>query len=411
MGDEPDWLEFFEDRERRYAKFYLDYAQQHAQRDPEAYARLEAEIGNLLKSATWLAYHDEGEGILALATALWQESDFLRSRGYMQRGLPLLERAREAAQVRGDVEAEFRWLEAMAHIYLLNGDLYLSQSLYEQALGLAQSCEQLLLKAAVQFGLGRLQMDLGQLDRAVSLLKEALWNFRELEDNENEIEALTTLANTLSLQGKFDEATEYLEQGLLAVQSQQSRRCEAEIRYALGYNAALAEDWSQALNHFEVATEIGRETGDLFREVRGLHNMGEAWLELGDVSKAVALLEEAVVRQEAIDDIITKAFTHFYLAKAYKARHDLTECLEQLEQVYPFRQVPISITMAVEAEWLKAEIYLEQGNFDLAQSILANILQLAPEHMGEMRNQAHTLLENLQHHPDAVASFATGYSY
>src|SRR5262245_15670137 len=106
MNSEPNWLEFFQDREQLHAGYYLHFAQQHARRAPEAYERLELESGNLFKTAAWLAQHSEAEAILKLATALWQQTDFMRTRGFLQRGLPLLEQAHQAAQQLGDLRTE-----------------------------------------------------------------------------------------------------------------------------------------------------------------------------------------------------------------------------------------------------------------------------------------------------------------
>ncbi len=397
MSDEPNWLEFFEDRERLWADYYLDFAEQNVQRDREAYDRLEEESGNLLRVGDWLAEHNDAESILSLATALWQKSDFLRTRGYLQRGLPLLEQACQAAQDKGDVEAEFNWLEALAHVHQVNGDPVFAQPLYEQAFMLAQASDAPTLKAHAQLGLGQLFMDMGDLDKAVTWLKQALQTCREVGAHEYEIEVITNLGNALSLQGEFNTAIAYLEQELPSAQSRQDRRGEAELHHALGFTAALAEDWSQAIIHFDAATNIAQEIGDRFREIRGLHNLGEALLAVGNIQKSVTILEEAVERQEAIDDIITKTYTHFYLAKAYRALHALDDCLTQLEQTYPFRQVPVSAALAAEAEWIKAEIYLEQGNVTLAKTALQDILNLTPEHIDDIRNQAKLLLDSLEH--------------
>lgn len=405
MSSETNWLEFFEDRERLYATYYLDFAHQHARRDPEAYDQLEAESGNLLKIATWLAEHNEAEGILKLAEALWRDSDFMRSRGFMQRGLPLLEEACEAARQIGDLRAEFTWLGALAEIHLINGNPALAQPLWGQALELAEKCDEIVFKANAQLGLGRVLMDVGDLDNCVIMLKRALQNYRQIADYRGEIETLASLGDVLSLQGNFNSAVTYLEQGIPLAQSLHDRQAEAKILYCLGFTAALAEDWPLAIRHFEVATNIARQIGDRFREIRGLQALGEAWLALGDVQKSVTLLEEALSRQEGIDDIITKALTYFYLGKAYKALDALDDCLTQLEQVYPFQQVPILASLAAEAAWIRVDIYLKQGHIHLAQTTLHDVLSLAPESMSDIRNQAKRLLETLEQTEDVAIEY------
>jgi tetratricopeptide (TPR) repeat protein len=400
MSSEPNWLEFFEDRERRYADFYLDFAQQHARRDPEAYDNLEAESGNLLKIAGWLAEQNKAEDILKLAEALWQKSDFLRTRGFLQRGLPLLENAYQAARQLQDLRAEIIWLEALAQIYLNTGNPTTAQPLFEQALALAQDSDDLLLEARSQLDLGRLLMDLSDLDHAGTWLIQALRNYRQIQNYTGTIETLVALGNLLSLQGNSSGSVAYLEQGLFLAKAQQDHHGEAALRYALGYTAAMGHEWQLAIIHFKIATDMARTVGDLSLEVRGLHNLGEAWLALGDVQKSITLLEKALVRQETIDDVVTKAFTHFYLAKAYYALNDPDNSLIQLKQVYPLRHVPLAATFVAESAWIAANNYLKLGQTDAARTALYDFLELAPNNMADIRLKAKTLLELIENYDD-----------
>jgi tetratricopeptide (TPR) repeat protein len=396
MSDETNWLEFFQDRERLHADYYLDFAQQHARRDPQAYDQLEAESGNLLKIAAWLAEHNEAERILKLASALWQESDFLRTRGYIQRGLPLLEQALHTARRLGDLRTEFTWLEALAQMRQLIGNPELAQPLYEEALALARKCDEPLYVAHAHLGMGKLLIDMKNLSQAVSWLRKALHCYRQISDYEGQIETLVNLGNLLSLQGNTTEAVTYLEQGLPLAQARQDHHGEAALRYALGYAAALAQEWPRAVIHFEAAIRLARGDGDLFLEVRGLSALGEAWLALGNVQKSVTLLKEALDRQEPIDDVVTKAFTHLYLAKAYQALNDPNNSLIQLRQVYPFRQIPITATLMAEAAWIAADNYLKRGETGLAQIALRDVLNLAPSYMADIRQAAEALLGTIE---------------
>jgi tetratricopeptide (TPR) repeat protein len=400
MSSEPNWLAFFEDRERLYANYYLDFAQQHARRDAEAYEQLEAESGNLLKIAAWLAEQNEAEGILRLAMDLWQQSDFMRSRGFLQRGLPLLEQARQAARQIGDLRAEFTWLEALAYAHYSTNNFALARPLYEQVLILAQESNSQLLVAQAHLGMGRLLTDMGYLEQAATSLKQALQNYRGIQNYEGEIKTLTHLGDLLSLQGDFAGAEAYLNLGLPLTQARQDRPGEAAVHYSLGYAAALAQDWSKAIIHFEAATDMACSVGDRFLEVRGLVNLGEGWLELGDAQRAVLLLEESLTRHKTSDDLLTKAFAQFYLAKAYNALNAPDKSLIQLRQVYPYllarQDAPVLAALAAEAAWIMADNYLKQSNIDLARMALQDILNLAPDHMVDIRQTAEKLLKSIE---------------
>jgi hypothetical protein len=62
--------------------------------------------------------------------------------------------------------------------------------------------------------MGRLLMELGDLEHAATWLKRSLQNYRRCQDYEGEITTLPALGNLLSLQGNFVKAKTYLKQGL-----------------------------------------------------------------------------------------------------------------------------------------------------------------------------------------------------
>jgi hypothetical protein len=112
------------------------------------------------------------------------------------------------------------------------------------------------------------------------------------------------------------------------------------------------------------------------------------------------LLEESLTRQETNDDIQTKAFTRFYLAKAYHAFNAPDKALAQLRQVYPYlsesRQSSVFAALAAEAAWIMADNYLKQGQTDLARTALHDVLDLASDRMADIRQSAVSLLESLE---------------
>ncbi len=396
MSSDTNWLEFFEDRERLYANYYLDFAHQHARRDPEAYEQLEAESGNLLKIAAWLAEHNEAESILKLASALWQESDFIHTRGYIQRGLPLLEKAREAAHQLGDLEAEFTWVGAAAYALGSNGNLALAQTLLKQALNLAQEIDQPQFRAKAQLEIGRIQMELRDLESAAIWLEQALQNYRQSRDHKGEIDTLIVLGNLLSLQGDSGRAVAYLEYGLSLTQARPDKYGEVDLHFALGYVFTAIKNWTLSVKFHEPVVEMARSVGDRFIEIRALNNLGEAWLELGDIQQAITLLDTALALQESSDDIITKAFTHLYLAKAHNILDAPEVSLAHLEHVYPMNQIPNVFHEAAEAAWIKADNYLKKNNIKQAELALQNVLELVPDPMNDLRIAAETLLTSIK---------------
>ncbi len=395
MTNEPNWLEFFEDRERLYADYYLTFAEQNARRDAEAYERLEIESGNLLRVGNWLGEYDD-EGILKLASALWEKSDFIRTRGYLQRSFSLLEKAYQAAQQIDDTQAEFIWLEALAEIQLNTGRPSAAQPLFEQAMTLADKSKNRTLQARSQLDMGRFLMEMSKLEDAITWLEQALQNYRLVQNYEGQIEAVVALGNLLSLQGDAEGAIACIEQGLPLVQARKDQQGEANLRFALGYVGTAIKDWEFAVIHYEPVINLAQFVGNRFLEIRSLTNLGEAWLELGDVEQAMSLLEKALALQEINDDILSKAFTHLYLARGCNLLGLYDESLLHLEHTHPLDHVPVLSHEAAMGAWVKADNYLKKGNPKLALFALREVLDLAPSQMFDLRQSAEILIQTLE---------------
>ncbi len=243
---------------------------------------------------------------------------------------------------------------------------------------------------------------MGHLNDAATRLKQALHEYRLCKDYEGEIESLIVLGNLLSLQGAPDDAEAYLKQGLNLVQAKKDQHGEVAMQFALGYIGTATKNWTWAIRYYEPVIEMAQTIGDRFLEVRGLTNLGEAWLELGDVQRAIKLLNEALDLQKMSDDVLTKAFTHLYLAKAYNILDSPEISLAHLEYVYPLSQVPVSFHEAAEAAWVRADNYLKTNDIQQAQAALQDVMDLAPDHMVNLRTAAATLLNSIKKDNDLI---------
>lgn len=399
MSDEPNWVEFYQDRRRSHADAYLAFAQTHAQRDPVAHDQLETESGNLLRAADRFWKQNDWQSTLALAGALWEQSDFLRTRGLMQRAIPLLEHACEAAGRIPDLSAECVWHEALGFVHYASGTHAPSLSQYRQALDLAQKTDDACLKARVQLGLGRLQTDLGQLDTAAALLTQALQDYRAVRDRNGEIVTLTALGTLCILQGELSGASEYLERGISLARTMEDAQNEASLLYTLGYVATRSQVWQEAAMHFQAAIEAARAIGDHPLEARSMTSLSEVRLVQGDVQGAATLLEQALALQETTDDILTPYVTRFSLAKVYNVLGDIDRSQALLNQAYPrlveMRHAPQAAMAAAYAAWIMADNYLKRGEADQARNALHDLLELAPPQLDDLRKAAEARLGSI----------------
>ena len=172
MSDEPNWVEFYQDRRRSHAGAYLAFAQAHAQRDPVAHGQLDAEFLNFVAVAAWMREQANWPGLVSLAAALEEESSYLPDRGPTPQALPLLEDGLEAARALGDVPTMCARLNTLGETLTALGQIEQALTLYEEALARARQAGDLaaVYAALCHLGLAWIDRDISQ---ALIYLSEA----------------------------------------------------------------------------------------------------------------------------------------------------------------------------------------------------------------------------------------------
>jgi tetratricopeptide (TPR) repeat protein len=400
MSDDLNWAEFYQSRQRLHAYTYLEFAQAQAQPTPVAHAQIEVELPNLLQAADWLRSHEDRPGLLKLAALLWEESNFFRTRGLGQRAIPLLESACAAASQLADRPAECAWLDALSFVHWnFVGDYPRAEALYQQMLALAQQIDHPRLKPHAQLGLGRLYIDLGRFEAALTLLTEALQGYRQASDIGGETTTLMTLGTLYSQQGNWSSATEYLSQALVLAQVTQDIRTEADLLYRIGYIDLMTQNLTGAAEHFQAALAAAQLADHRLLAARSQVALGEVRFGQGDAFTAAALLEEALILQEASGDIVAQPFTQLSLGKTYNFLNEVDKSLAQLHRAYArlveMRSATPAALAAAYAAWFIADNHLKRGDTGQARYALQNVLTFGLPQLADLRQEATILLQSL----------------
>jgi eukaryotic-like serine/threonine-protein kinase len=222
-------------------------------------------------------------------------------RSYLNRSRYLLANAhigqvRALLRIAGDSSLEIDALEAAAILAFEQGRHEEAQSLWEQALGLAQEDPSAL--ARCNLGLANRYLRSGHHDKAEPLLEEALKATRQANNRILEGRVLNNIGLLHSWAGRYDEALEYYRMAL-------------EVRQGIGYTRGVAinyhnigdvhfsrQDWARAYVAFdrsrELAAEMRWERGVLLNEVYlsyidGVRGEGEVHRIQGATQKAQKL--------------------------------------------------------------------------------------------------------------------------
>lgn len=295
----------------------------------------------------------------------------LAQRGSEERNEKFLNLALLLAQEKGDETC-------LAESYLIAGKYHLTADgssaldYYAKALVLFQKQQSVLGQAKAYLGEGLAHNLMGQYQKSLDVLNQALPNLRAAGDHTDEAKALNGLGAAYSRLGERQKALAYYEQALTIVQATGDRANEGQTlsnigsvcsligdqQKALGFlNQALAirraigdqqgegqtllnignayyylSDWQKALDSWNQALQIFRAVGDRVHEAGILNNMGGVYTDLGENRKAIESLEQALPIERAIHDRSGEAATLDNTGRAYAALGEKQKAIEYFSQ-------------------------------------------------------------------------------
>ena len=251
-----------EEARRRHAEFFLGIAEETEteMRGPEQAPwldRLEAEHDNLRGALSWALERGGPELGLHLAEAFWW---FWEARGYFDEGRRWLEQA--LAKGSRASSARAKALDGVGRLALELGDVDRAVAAAEEGLKLRAQLE---LEASVAASLLRLLGITagirGDYERATELARESLALGRETEDNLTVVWSLIHLGKVSSDQGDHERATQFYEEGLALCRESGYTTPLPNFLSALACEFLLQGDQERATTLNAEATALVRKQG------------------------------------------------------------------------------------------------------------------------------------------------------
>ncbi|HEV7517284.1 MAG TPA: CHAT domain-containing tetratricopeptide repeat protein [Thermoanaerobaculia bacterium] len=160
---------------------------------------------------------------------------------------------------------------------------------------------------------------LGEPERALSILEEALRLRRQIGARREELITLNNLGEAWHRLGEPEKALNYYRQALELARTQEDHRQEAITRLRLGELLLEGSDPSAALREIDPALQYLREKGPLPGELHALQLQGRALVLAGRSREALPVLEGALIRRQALGDRAGVADTLHILATAERS--------------------------------------------------------------------------------------------
>ena len=253
-----------------------------------------------------------------------------------------------------------------AHAAFDRGDFETAKQEFEAALADEPTAEAL-------DGLGQSLWMLCEIEEGIARREDAYAEFRRSNDVSSAaevalwlvVEQATSLGNQSAANGWFKRAERLLADAPLCA-------AHANLEVARGQQAAPAE----ARRHFERATEIGKELGDLESEVLGLSQLGFLEVSLGDLEGGMSLLDEtmAAAMGGEVRDPWTIGTTCCSMLFACEQISDLQRAAEWCRVVTQFTERRSYVPLSALCRSVLAGVLISAGEWERAEAELETAL-------------------------------------
>jgi tetratricopeptide (TPR) repeat protein len=212
----------------------------------------------------------------------------------------LLEEAEAVADQRSNAFAKTWALQSMASLDLFLGRTEAALMGAKRSLELAQESEMKGRLSVGLFTLGRCLLATGKIDEGAALLRQGYEEFQASNGLLQATEWSCFAAEALLAAGCSDEASEYLNRGVVARRETEEKYYDAELHRLQGRVHAAKGDWGRAKERYDTAVRIAREQGVALFLVRALTDLiampGEPALQTllkGSLAASLQGLEES----------------------------------------------------------------------------------------------------------------------
>ena len=197
------------------------------------------------------------------------------------------------------------------------------------------------LKARILENIGGIHGMLQHGEIAEEYLLEALQIYRELDDLDGEIQALSSLAYLCDVSGRHEEAIAYMRREIEKRRVLTDPQKDAFIQGREGQAALMGFKFETAKKHLEVAVKTSQRFGIEHHRIWVLNLLQRVYFYLGDFNRAESVCNEVIGEWQKRGFIHWEAANFLYLGELALERGDFAEALEYAEtSVERFLQTP-----------------------------------------------------------------------
>jgi tetratricopeptide (TPR) repeat protein len=313
----------------RYATYYLALVNQ----DREDWRAIYAELMQIQRA--WELISDNAT-ILEFVQAM---GVFMKRYGLGQETIRWAERGMVAAQALGQQADEATLLNNIGAIYADLGERQRALEYLKQALQLRDLVDDLPGKATTLTNIAGIYANLfGEGKRALEYYEQALPVQEAVGDAAGQAATLTGIGGVYARLGEWRRALKYLKQALPLREVVGDRAGQATTLNNIGFVYANLGEGRRALEYYEQALPLRKAVGDRAGQAATLLGIGYVYANLGEEWRSLEYLKQALPLQVAVGDRLGQAATLTNMGGIYANIGEVQRALEFYEQALPLQE-------------------------------------------------------------------------
>ncbi len=208
----------------------------------------------------------------------------------------------------------------------------LAMESYLEAKRLAESIDSPQLSAQVYHVIGRLHLEMRNIDLARGFLSLAVEIREKYGRTEETAASLNSLALVLWLQGELDSALNYLFNSLTIEKNLGNKDGISRAYNNIGIVYHEKKEFETSLSYLFQALELSEQEHDRWSVAEACNNIGEVSISMGSFHQAEKYLEKARRTAEEINATLLLADNYRYMARLYKRTGRFEKALDYFER-------------------------------------------------------------------------------
>lgn len=321
----------------------------------------------------------------------WNLGDNKKALAYLSNSLELKKR-------HGDDSDIAKSLNNLGVVYNAMGDYLSALKCYNEACKIVEQLNQKKGVAILYMNIGLLYVKLSNMDKAIEFLNKSLAINKEIDYKKGEGECYVNLALVYRVDEKYDESLKFAKLGLEVAEKIGDKKVTAYAYQEIFKTLEQKKEYDEALEYAWKSYNLRKEIDHKQGVVEIAHHLCNLFIELGNLEKVPALLEEAYKTCDEANLQSYKISNYFIVAKYYEKLGDYKRAAEYYRRHIEMNENHYSEEAKIKVGNLQAIFEIEQARRESEIYKLKNIDLAEANKKLEVMNQEKNEFLNLVSH-------------